>query len=276
MHIYPQLAHFQYFYSMQDYLREIEGRLARKRERQNTVLYRLAKRKADEKRLSSLGIRSLPSSPLETADVNVVKFVIFKTKQEIGDKVARLRNPELVSIETHGEVVVRAKNDEVNQLISKKNLWERRLATLNGETHRRAAPRKIYFGCAAGLPEAKRDDAKEVVAHVENEEDGWESGSHASSNSDDDDDDAPKPSTLYREELASRGSEDLLRCIETEAERNLRSVYSHGSESSPGRSQMAEETFIVDVVLPTEEEFRIKHLERRKQAIQKRLDALKN
>nr|CCC91969.1 conserved hypothetical protein [Trypanosoma congolense IL3000] len=269
---YYYCYHLESLCRMQDYLREIEGKLARKTERQDTLLYRLAKRKADEVRLAKLGIRCIPSNPLETTDVNVAKYVIFKLKQEIGDKVARLRNANLLSIETHGEVTVRAKNDEVNHLISKKDLWERRLATLKGECHRGKRPQKIYFGSASYLPEARKKGCG-TTDHTSDDGDGYvSSNSQVSSCSED----IPqKPSDLYLGQVTSRSSEESLRSIEAGAEQRLRLKHFYSEENSLKHTREEGTAFIVNIVLPEEINFRRLLVERKKRAFQERINALR-
>ncbi|KAG8348316.1 putative Isy1 like splicing family [Trypanosoma vivax] len=257
---------------MQDYLREIEGTLARKSERQSTLLYKLAKRKAEEKRLSRLGLRYIPSNPLEVTDVKVIKFVLFKIKQELGNAIAMLRDPSVLSIECHGEIAVRAKNDEANQLISKKKMWERRLAVINGQKYPGQRCQKLFFGCAAGLPEAQQKTQK-LETPTENEVvNDWESDSHCSISSEEEA--TVKPSDLYISQLTVQTSENALRAEEMESERKLRMEYFHGKCEESMKRPREEANFVVDVVLPSEEELRKKLFDTKKQRLMERIKTL--
>lgn len=140
---------------MEDRLREIEGTLARASERKNTVLYKLAKRRNQEERLARLGIKKVPANPRSVSDIGVVKYALAQLRQEVGDKIAKIRNESLVSLERDGEAVVRAKNDAINELLSRKDQWERRLCELTQKEGGALKPRKkTFWGCAKLLPEA--------------------------------------------------------------------------------------------------------------------------
>ncbi|KEG07736.1 pre-mRNA-splicing factor ISY1 [Trypanosoma grayi] len=258
---------------MQDHLREIEGTLARKNERQSTLLYKLAKRKAEEERLSRLGVRSIPSNPLDVTDVKVVKYALFKLKQEIGDKIAKIRNSELLSIESQGEVVIRAKNDDINHLISRRNLWERRMATLSGQSYKAPPSRKLYFGCAKGLPEARKGIAQDDHGH---EDDVMEEVESESVDSHISEDVPSHPSSTYLKQLMAHNLEDLLRSAEMAAERRLRSELGEEHVGTAEKRSREENTdYNVDVELPPEEGFRRKIFDKRKDMLQTRLKSLK-
>ncbi|EAN96058.1 hypothetical protein C3747_15g48 [Trypanosoma cruzi] len=258
---------------MQDYLREIEGTLARTNERKSTLLYRLAKRNAEEERLARLGVRSIPTNPLDVMDTRVVKYVLFKLKRDIGDMIARMRNPQLLSIETHGEVVIRAKNDEINHLIAKKNSWERRLVALTGEEYKVASSRKLYFGCAKELPEAQVEmsTAEEVLTGDALDVSEPESlGSQSSEGI------ASYFKSSYLEQLAASESDDLLCRIEKAAEHSLR--LEHGKNNGNlflKRFNEENSLYVVDVDLLPEEEYRRRILDAKRELLKKRLGTLK-
>ncbi|ORC85153.1 pre-mRNA-splicing factor ISY1 [Trypanosoma theileri] len=259
---------------MQDYLREIEGTLSRTNERKGTLLYKLAKRKAEEERLSRLGVSSIPSNPLEVTDVNVVKYALFRLKQEIGDKIAQMRNTQLLSIETHGEVVIRAKNDDINNIITKKNLWEKRLAFLSGKDYKMPHSKKIYFGCAKGLVEAQKATTQNSKEVTEDNLDELESNSISSEFSGDE---GPQSSNEYLERLAAFDSEGSLRDVEMAAERKLRLEFAQEDGGAPFKRARNDDTddYIVDIQLPSEEEFHRKIIDAKKEMLQKRLESLK-
>lgn len=146
---------------MQEQLKEIEGTLARSSQRRNTILYKLAKQRSEAARLQSLGIKRLPTNPLQVNDTKVVRHVLFTLKQEIGDKIAKLRDRNLCSVRQNGEALVRERNDEVNKLLAKQYQWELRLATLTQRPCVQKLMRKLYFGCAKELPEARSKAASE-------------------------------------------------------------------------------------------------------------------
>ncbi|RNF08702.1 pre-mRNA-splicing factor ISY1 [Trypanosoma rangeli] len=262
---------------MQDYLREIEGTLARKKERKSTLLYQLSKHNAEQERLLRLGVRSLPTNPHDVSDVKVVKYVLFKLNRDLADKIARLRDPQLLSIETHGEVVVRSKNDEVNHLIARKNPWERRLAALTGKGHKMTSSRKLYFGCAKELPEAQVDMDKGVNGYTVDALDEPESESESeSSDSQSSQGLSSYSSNAYLKQLASCESEIFLSEVEKKAELRLRLDY---EENNGGmclkRGREGNSVYFVDVDLPSEDEFRRGLLDAKREMLQKRLQALK-
>ncbi|KAH9599930.1 Pre-mRNA-splicing factor Isy1 [Trypanosoma melophagium] len=259
---------------MQDYLREIEGTLSRTNERKNTLLYKLAKRKAEEERLSRLGVSGIPSNPLEVTDVKVAKYALFRLKQEIGDKIAKMRNAQLLSIETHGEVVIRAKNDDINHLISKKNLWEKRLALLTGKDYKMPHSKKIYFGCAKGLVEAQKTTIQNDIEVTEDNIDEIKSNSVYSDFSGDE---GPQSSNEYLERLSAHDSETRLRDVEMAAERKLRLEFAHEDSSAPLKRAREGDTnnYIVDVDLPSEEEFHRKLIDAKKEMLRRRIEYLK-
>ncbi|RNE96996.1 pre-mRNA-splicing factor ISY1 [Trypanosoma conorhini] len=258
---------------MQDYLREIEGTLARKNERKSTLLYKLVKDNAEQERLLRLGVRSLPTNPLDATDVKVVKYVLFKLKRDIADKIARLRDPQLLSIETHGEVVIRAKNDEINHLIAKKNPWEGRLAALSGKSYKMVSSNKLYFGCAKELPEAQAEMRK---SETENTDDVLNESESVSSDSQSSEDLSSYFNDVYFEQLAASDSEESLCRIERNKELSLRLEDEHNSEGvSLKRDREGNSVYVVDVNLPPEDEFRRRLLDAKREVLQKRLEALR-
>lgn len=151
---------------MEEHLREIEGTLARTSERKSTILYQEAKRRSEALQLQRLNITSLPTVPSEVTDVRVIRLILYRLNQQIGDQRARLHSSK-VSIEKDGEGFVRALNDSVNQLIQQARRWNHQMAVLRGEPDEGSQRRqkKVYFGCARQLPEApvvkeKKGEAK--------------------------------------------------------------------------------------------------------------------
>ncbi|KPI83408.1 hypothetical protein ABL78_7559 [Leptomonas seymouri] len=268
---------------MQDRLREIEGTLARTKERKNTILYKLSKRKQEEERLALLGVQKLPTNAREVEDVKVVKYVLFRLKQEIGDKTAQLRDPKLHSIDKDGEAVIRAKNDEVNKLISRRNQWEARLATLNGDPLPLFTKRKVFFGCAKELPEAEASrkrprDAQENAAkenstlRSSSEEEG-DDGLDAQDQEDDLIQDADYPSRVQW--LGSMAADDELLREEREAEAKMREKLDvHGG---PTGSSLFVRSYLKDgiVDIPNEEHFKGLLINKRKEMLQERLKAMR-
>jgi pre-mRNA-splicing factor ISY1 len=268
---------------MQDRLREIEGTLARTKERRNTILYKLAKRKQEEERLASLGVQKLPSNPHEVADVKVVKYVLFRLKQEIGDKTARLRDPKLHSIEKDGEAVVRAKNDEINKLISRRNQWETRLATLLGETIPVFKRGKSFFGCAKELPEAETSHKR---SREQQDNVGIEESSRT--NSSEEDNEVPETSTQHDdvatqdsnylekvEWLASSKADDELMREEKGAEAKTREM--HDLKGEPTGSSLFVRSYFKNgaITVPSEEYFKNTLIRKRKELLQERLKAMR-
>ncbi|ESL07055.1 hypothetical protein TRSC58_05262 [Trypanosoma rangeli SC58] len=262
---------------MQDYLREIEGTLARKNERKSTLLYQLAKHNAEQERLLRLGVRSLPTNPHDVSDVKVVKYVLFKLKRDLADKIARLRDPQLLSIETHGELVVRSKNDEVNHLIARKNPWERRLAALTGKSYKMTSSKKLYFGCAKELPEAQADMDKGESGHTEDALDESDSDSDSeSSDTQSSEGLSSYSNNTYLKQLASSESEIFLSEVEKKAELSLRVEYEQNNGGmSLKRGREDNSVYFVDVDLPSEDDFRRGLLDAKREMLQKRLQALK-
>ncbi|CAJ1017170.1 Isy1-like splicing family, putative [Leishmania lindenbergi] len=267
---------------MQDRLREIEGTLARSKERKNTILYKLSKRRQEEERLAKLGVERLPTNPREVDDEKVIKYVLFRLKQEIGDKTAQLRDPKLLSIDKDGEGVIRAKNDEVNKLLSRKCQWEARLSFLAGEPTLPRLRKKTFFGCAKELPEALVTRKRQ---RVEGEQ---EVGENEVANSSDEDEliadqaETEQPATRdqdYLEGVAWLGTSaaDLeLARFERESEAKMRTK-GNVTAPRPGTSDLIL-SYCKDgkLMIPDEEHFKRKLVNNRKKALQERLTALRN
>lgn len=269
---------------MQDRLREIEGTLARTKERKNTILYKLSKRKKEEERLAQIGVEKLPTNPHDVEDVNVVKYALFRVKQEIGDKAAHLRDSKLYSIDKDGEAVIRAKNDELNKLVSRRNQWEARLAKLGGNVAPATTRRKLFFGCAKDLPEAEAA-RKRPRDTSENRSDGGPQKESSDDNEEDDfvpeqndQDETVTQDINYLEKVRWLGSsladDDLLR-EERETEAQLREKRAPGPV--PAASPRFVRSYCVDgkVVIPSEEYFKELLISKRKEALQERLKALR-
>ncbi|CAG9568934.1 Isy1-like_splicing_family_-_putative [Leishmania major strain Friedlin] len=266
---------------MQDRLREIEGTLARTKERKNTILYKLSKRRQEEERLARLGVERLPTNPSEVDDEKIIKYVLFRLKQEIGDKTAQLRDQKLLSIDRDGEAVIRAKNDEVNKLLSRKYQWEARLSFLAGEPIAPRPRKKIFFGCAKELPEAS------VVQKRQRVEGMQEAGEDEVADSSEEDElvpdqlEAEQPATQdhdYLERVKWLGSSaadlDLIR-FEREAEAKMRakgdSIVSRAGSGALILSYCKEGK----AMIPDEEHFKQQLVNNRKKALQERLNALR-
>ncbi|CBZ23614.1 conserved hypothetical protein [Leishmania mexicana MHOM/GT/2001/U1103] len=267
--------------AMQDRLREIEGTLARTKERKNTILYKLSKRRQEEERLAKLGVQRLPTNPSEVDDEKVINYVLFRLKQEIGDKTAQLRDQTLLSIERDGEAVIRAKNDEVNKLLSRKYQWEARLSFLAGEPIAPRSRKKIFFGCAKELPEASPVRKRQRVEGTQ------EAGEDEVADSSEDDELVPdepeteQPATRdhdYLERVKWLGSSaadmDLVR-LEREAEAKMRAkgdtIVSRAGASALILSYCKEGK----VMIPGEEHFKQQLVNNRKKVLQERLNALR-
>ncbi|GET85997.1 hypothetical protein, conserved [Leishmania tarentolae] len=266
---------------MQDRLREIEGTLARAKERKNTILYKLSKRRQEEERLAKLGVAKLPTIPNEVNDEKVIKYVLFKLKQEIGDKTAQLRDQKLLSIDRDGEAVIRAKNDEVNKLLSRKYQWESRLAFLAGEPMVPRARKKIFFGCAKELPEAATTQKRQ---RVEGTKEPGEDEVAESSDEEElvgDEAETEEPLTRNNEYLegvkwlgSSAADTDLVR-FEREAEAKMR------AKGDTALSRSGTKTLILsyrkegEIVIPSEEHFKQELVNNRKRELKERLNALR-
>ncbi|KPA73236.1 hypothetical protein ABB37_10055 [Leptomonas pyrrhocoris] len=269
---------------MQDRLREIEGTLARTKERKNTILYKLSKRKQEEERLALLGVQKLPTNPHEVDDVKVVKYVLFRLKQEIGDKTAQLRDPKLHSIDKDGEAVIRAKNDEVNKLVSRRNQWEARLATLTGVPVPPFARRKNFFGCAKELPEAEASRKRSRDA----QESAAKDSSMLSSSSEDEDEDVLQ-AQHQEEDVATQDANYLDRANwlgstladnelvreEKEAEARMRERLDLSCGPTGSSAFVRSYLKAGKVVLPSEEHFKGLLINKRKEMLQARLTALR-
>lgn len=268
---------------MQDRLREIEGTLARTKERKNTILYKLSKRKQEEERLAQLGVQKLPTNPHEVDDEKVVKYVLFRLKQEIGDKTAHLRDPKLHSIDKDGEAVIRAKNDEVNKLVSRRNAWEARLATLNGGSTPLQTRKKLFFGCAKELPEAesvrKRPrDSPENRSDKKGEQESSDEEEAAFLEAQNDKDDLATQDIDYLERVRWLGSnladDELLR-EEREAESKLREKLHLSTTATPSPLFVRSYSKDGKVCIPSEEHFKGLLINTRKEMLQERLRALR-
>eukprot|EP00796_Vickermania_ingenoplastis_P002587 gene2587-1606_t len=142
---------------MEEQLKEIEGTLARTKERKNTILYKHARKAEQEQRLAKLQLREIPTNPATVNDVQIIKYILYQLNRQLGEKKAFIKDSSKISIENDGEAHVRAINDEINKLIRRKFDWERRMAQVSGKEETRLGPkRKLFFGCAKGLPEAVR------------------------------------------------------------------------------------------------------------------------
>lgn len=281
---------------MQDQLREIEGTLARTSERKNTILYKLAKRKAEEERLERLGIKKLPTNPRTVTDVRIVKFALSQLKQETGDKIAKIRNNALVDLERDGEAVVRAKNDEINKLLARKDQWERRLCELTDKEWSSSRTRKKgFFGCAKQLPEAlaaheaagskraRESDDKDSGSSSDSEDDLPFSASQSSEASDDSLTEALGPKQGYIKAIGALVSNELdseLLEEEKQAERKFREANPFDSAflaqfRQPTSNGSTYLTQIHELVIPEEAELAKEAVDQRKNALQQRLAALR-
>lgn len=268
---------------MQDRLREIEGTLARTKERKNTILYKLSKRRQEEERLAGLGVQKLPTNPSEVEDERVIKYVVYRLKQEIGDKTAQLRDPKLLNIERDGEAVVRAKNDEVNKLIARKAQWEARLAFLVGEPAPQRARRKVFLGCAKQLPEATAPTGKRTRDESSGEEadDGSSDGAEGTEPSPAEQPDGELATSRdldYLENVKWLGSAEadaeLVR-IEREAEAKARAGVGAPVARSETHALILSYRSDGKLAIPDEEHFKKQLLEERKKALQQRLSLLR-
>lgn len=260
---------------MQDRLKEIEGTLARTKERKNTILYKLAKRRQEEERLALLGVQRLPTNPYEVDDVKLVKYILFKLKQEIGDKTAHLRDSNLLSIDRDGEAIVRVRNDEINKLLVRKTKWEARLATLEGKEPHYPVSRKHFFGCAKDLPEAKKGSKRERE--------------HEGGNSEPDDGTSSSGSESIPNEEYMHGREyqfsiEWLGCAD--ADKTLlpaeRAAEQKSRKQNCGRPSQSTETNLIlsyctdgKICIPSEDEVKKSLLENRKRDLQQRLSSLR-
>lgn len=272
---------------MQDRLREIEGTLARTKERKNTILYKLSKRKKEEERLARIGVEKLPTNPHDVEDVSVVKYALFRLKQEIGDKAAHLRDSKLHSVDKDGEAVIRAKNDEINKLVSRRNQWEARLAKLSGSPLPVAKRRKLFFGCAKDLPEAEavrkrpRDAAEGSPENQQEDESSDEEEEREEEEPllvQNEEDDVASQDAHYLERVSWLGStladDDLLR-EEREAEAKLREKTTTSSNAASYPSFVRSYCVNGTVTIPSEAQFKELLISKRKEALQERLKALR-
>ncbi|KAG5507125.1 hypothetical protein JIQ42_06526 [Leishmania sp. Namibia] len=268
--------------AMQDRLREIEGTLARTKERKNTILYKLSKRRQEEERLAKLGVDRLPTNPSEVDDVKVIKHVLFRLKQEIGDKTAQLRDPKLLSIDKDGEAVIRAKNDEVNKLLSRRHQWETRLAILSDEPAVPRSRKKVFFGCAKELPEASATRKRRCG---EGREEVRENEVAESSDENDAVVDEPgvgQPVTRDNNYLegvkwlgTSTADKDLVP-LEREAEAQNRAKGDTVLPVSDGGGLILSYCKDGKLMIPDEEFFKKQLLDKRKKALQERLSTLRD
>ncbi|KAG5510864.1 hypothetical protein JKF63_06365 [Porcisia hertigi] len=266
---------------MQDRLREIEGTLARTKERKNTILYKLSKRRQEEERLAKLGVERLPTNPNDVDDEKIVKYVLFRLKQEIGDKTAQLRDQKLLSIDKDGEAVIRAKNDEVNKLLSRRFLWEKRLALLTDQPITASSRKKIFFGCAKELPEALSTRKRQRA------ESGEHGGDEEAANSTEEDEvvidsseleEPPTGSLNYFEKIkwlgTSEADAELVR-FEREAEAKMRAKGDHVTMRSGTGALVLSYLKDGKLMVPDEEFFKSELVNNRKKALQERLNMLR-
>lgn len=275
---------------MQDRLREIEGTLARTKERKNTILYKLSKRRNEEERLARLGVRKIPGNPQDVDSVPVIKYALFSLKREIGDKIARMRDPLLTSIEKDGEAVVRAKNDEINKLLARQGQWNKRLAALSGDATEFPPRKKAFFGCAKELPEATLAEKRKRVTSSDSEgddDDERPSVSPRVEESNETSDSSAIPTALYGNgvlHFCSSDADSLLLKEERAAEKRLREAAAEAnSESSLGGNEVSSDksglvlSYYSNGVIsvPDEKHFELLLVEKRKKALQQRLQTLK-
>lgn len=274
---------------MQERLQEIEGTLARTKQRKNTILYKLAKRREEEEKLARLGLRKLPENPNTVIDLDVVKHVLFSIKQELGDKLAKIRSKSFVDLERDGEALVREKNDEINQLILKRNQWEARKSFLRGGSAVPAPAQKLFFGCARNLPEASSHGKRSRS----NDSDGDDEESAAADSSDGSDSDTASdnstsftiadPGDQYLEwirSIGSRETDQALLSTEREAERTMRltsAPLSRNVQPQVLSTTSFKDTFIIGgkLELPSEDEFKAMEVEKRRRALRDRVAKMK-
>lgn len=271
---------------MEEQFKLIEGTLARTKERKNTILYKQAKIADERNRLLKLGITEIPTNPLEVNDVKVVKFILFKIKQQLGEKKVLISNEEKMSISKVGEAQLRAANNSINKLLRKQCEWEKRMNELLGKSTPEdySLWSQKFFGCARSLPEAQKV-ATENNHVALNERNKYPESNFENTESDDDCfqessiSDIPnelKSNSEYCSMISSllAGDECVLKA-EKEAEKRFRK-----SLSSPPQRMKLESEVILNFEegnkIPSEDYFKNRLMEKRKESLKARLACLKS
>jgi hypothetical protein len=150
---------------MQEVYQESAGLLARAAQRKETILYKMFLERRRQKQAEKYeGFVVRPRNLQQVKLSSTTKHFLHEISDELGNKIARICNPNLISIEKDGEIVVRQLNEEINALRREKRLWERHhLALVTKETGQAVSAvtdkdyklEKYYFGCARELPEGR-------------------------------------------------------------------------------------------------------------------------
>lgn len=271
---------------MEEQYRIIEGTLARTKERKDTILFRQAKRAEYEDRLAKLGIREIPADPSKVTDVKVVKYVLFRVKQQLGEKKVLINDEEKMNINKVGEAQLRAANNNINKLVRKQREWEVRLKELLGKptSENFLSLSHTFFGCARSLPEASKQGSDGDVssfdittkAKVDGEE-SEDSEQESSASSSKLVENELNVNSAYQSMISSLfdGDNCILRA-EKEAEKKYRSFHSPQVQRRRMESELILNFDDEAHRVPSEEFFKERLMRKRKEALKDRLAHLKN
>lgn len=271
---------------MEEQYKIIEGTLARTKERKDTILFRQAKKADYEDRLAKLGIREIPTDPLKVSDAKVVKYVLFKVKQQLGEKKVLINDEEKMNIAKVGEAQLRAANNSINKLARKQREWEWRLNELLGKPHSEdiSPIPHIFFGCARSLPEASKQGNEgdvssfDIISKTKVDDDESEDSEHDSS--------ASSSKVIENELNVNSAYQNMIsnlfdgdNCIlraEKEAEKKYRSFLSPEVQRRKMESELILSFDDEAHRVPPEEFFKERLMSKRKESLKARLAHLKN
>lgn len=270
---------------MEEQLKEIEGTLARTKERKSTILYKHFRKRSEEERLAKLGVRSIPRVPSEVDDVRVVKFALYQINRELGEKKALISNSSRLSIEKDGEAQVRAVNNDINKLIRQKSDWTRRLNDILGRANTDIfSSKKVFFGCSRFLPEATNSEVQKEKVHTvitSSDATNEDSLSNYQDSEDEIEDNSFEQNESFSETYLSlianmvNNEESLL-----QAEKAIESVSRNELKERPLTRVRYDPDFVADFVssennFPSEDHFKLLLTERRKKVALARIQQLR-
>lgn len=273
---------------MEEQLKEIEGTLARTKERKSTLLYKHSRKQSEEERLAKLGVRSIPTIPSKVDDVRVAKYALFQINRELGEKKALITNSSRLSIEKDGEAHVRAVNNEINKLLRQKSDWIHQINKILGKKiEEEPYKRKKFFGCAQDLPEAVESRQQKKGTREENARmDGY---SPEEDLSDDEDSEEGNEQIGFENletfsntylSMVSNMREDKMEEILLSAERAIESTSRADVKERPASRVRYDPDFIVDFLnsekdFPSEDHFKQLLTQKRKNIVLAKLQQLK-
>lgn len=271
---------------MEEQFKLIEGTLARTKERKNTILYQQAKRAEEKNRLAKLGITEIPTDPSKVNDINVIKFALFKIKQQLGEKKVLINNEDKMNISKVGEAQLRAANNSINKLVRKQYEWEKRMDELLGKeaTEDYSFPSFIFFGCARSLPEAKKVEGKNngrssnaLEEYASSNEQKVESEDDSSISSNSDPDNELRTNSTYQDMISRLlvGDNSLLKA-EKETEKKFRHSLAFPQQRMKLESELVLNFDDEKNKILSEDFYKKRLMDKRKESLKARLADLKN